>query len=106
VNSKCLKHLLKYQPTARGHLIWKAYDLIEEDVLACDFDELEGLDTEVGLFGPVGLMTWQFGEEPILALLIKVRRGAIANRSAIVEDLKVICVRHRMEFPDRLLLAE
>ena len=105
VNLKCLKRLIKYQPIARDHLVWKAYDLIEEGVLAYDFDELEGLHTEVGPFGLVGLMTRQCGEEPILTLILKVRRGAIANWSAIVEDLKAICARHGVEFPGELLLA-
>lgn len=108
VNLECLKRLPKYQPIVRDHLVWKAYDLIEEDVLTYDFDRLEpeGLHAEVGLFGPVDVMTRQCGEEATLKPFIKVRRGAIANWSVIVESLKVICARHGVEFPSNCFPAE
>jgi hypothetical protein len=46
--------------------VWKAYEL-KEDVLAYGFGRLEpgDLHPEVGLFGPVAVMTQHYGEEPL-----------------------------------------
>jgi hypothetical protein len=57
---------MKYQPITRDHPVWKAYEL-KEDVLAYGFGRLEpgDLHIEVGLFGPVAVMTQHYGEEPL-----------------------------------------
>ena len=90
VNLKRYKRLLKYLPIERGHPVWKAYDLVAEDMLTYNFDRLEaaGLWNEIGFYGRVRVMT----------LLIKVCRRAIADWEEIVRDLEAICMRHGVEF--------
>jgi hypothetical protein len=72
VNLERFKRLLKYQSSRETIPRGKRMVLLKR-MSGYDFDrlELEGLHIEVGLFGPVAVMTQQCGEEPILTLLIK-----------------------------------